>query len=74
MPLTLADYAAAKGLPIDFLASLGVSEETTRNGPRLRIRTKTRMAERSSCASVTSSRAKAFRGRKEAPAGLSSTD
>jgi uncharacterized protein DUF3631 len=37
MPLTLADYAAAKGLPIDFLASLGVGEETTRNGPRLRI-------------------------------------
>ena len=37
MPLTLADYAAAKGLPVDFLASLGVSEETTSNGPRLRI-------------------------------------
>ena len=37
MPLTLADYAAAKGLPIYFLASLGVGEETTRNGPRLRI-------------------------------------
>ena len=37
MPLTLADYAAAKGLPADFLASLGVSEETTSNGPRLRI-------------------------------------
>jgi hypothetical protein len=37
MPLTLADYAAAKGLPVEFLASLGVSEETTSNGPRLRI-------------------------------------
>ena len=37
MSLTLAAYAMAKGLPVDFLASLGVREETTRTGTRLRI-------------------------------------
>jgi hypothetical protein len=35
MSLTRAEYAEAKGLPIDFLEGLGVKEEMTERGPRV---------------------------------------
>ena len=35
--LTLADYAAAKGLPVDFLLRLGLADFKHRRGPSVRI-------------------------------------
>jgi hypothetical protein len=35
MTLTLAEFAAAKKLPVDFLKSMGVREEANKYGPRV---------------------------------------
>jgi hypothetical protein len=35
MTLTIEQYAEAKGLPLDFLAGLGVKQEATEHGPRV---------------------------------------